>query len=86
MKLTITITTDQFDHITPEQALELKHELNCIIERFENPIYFSETQKRVNGDGVTLKGCTIHPIQDITVYNMVEAGIWEIDPLAGLNM
>lgn len=80
MKLTITITTDQLDHITAEQAAELKHQLNSIIERFEDPTFFHKTQERVNGDGVTLKGCTVYPMQNITVYNIVEAGEWGIDP------
>lgn len=86
MKLTITITTDHPDRITTEQAVELKHQLNSIIERFEDPMFFHNTQKRVNGDGVTLKGCTIHPIQNMVVTNVVEVGSFEIDPLIGLNM
>jgi hypothetical protein len=86
MKLTITITTDRPDHITAAQAIELKHELIHIIERFEDPMFFHKIQKQVNGDGITLKGCTIHPIQNMTVHNVVEIGQWEIDPAAGLNM
>lgn len=86
MKFTITITTDHPDCITAAQAIELKHELTRIIERFEDPTFFYRTQKLVDGDGITLKGCTIHPIQNMTLYNVVEAGQWEIDPAAGLNM
>lgn len=86
MKFTITITTDHPDRITAAQAIELKHELTRIIERFEDPTFFYRTQKLVDGDGITLKGCTIHPLQNMTVYNVVEAGQWEIDPAAGLNM